>query len=48
MWNQYYYQTLSIKKKNMKWKKSENTERKNRKLNIWYTGKVMGMNTING
>jgi len=37
-----------MKKKSMKWKKLENTERRNGELNIWYTGKIMGMNTING
>jgi len=48
MWNWHHYQTLSIKKKNIKWKKSGNTERRDRELNTWYTGKVMGMNMING
>jgi len=37
-----------MKKKNMKWKKSENTEKRDGELNTWYTGKVMGMNMING
>ena len=32
----------------MKWKKSGNIERRDRKLNTWYTRKVMGMNTTNG
>jgi len=32
----------------MKWKKSENTKRRDGELNTWYTEKVMGMNMING
>ena len=31
----------------MKWKKLGNTRRRDRELNIWYTGKVMEMSTTN-
>jgi len=36
-----------MKKKSTKWKKSGNTEGRDGELNIWYTGKVIGMNMIN-
>ena len=32
----------------MKWKKYGSTGNKDREHNTWYTGKDMGMNTING
>jgi len=48
MWNWYHYQILLMRKKSMKWKKSESIKRRDRKLNIWYIRKVMGMSMTNG
>jgi len=37
-----------MKKKSMKWKKYRSTEYEDREHSIWYIGRVMGTNTING
>jgi len=37
-----------MKKKSMKWKKSGSTEKGDRELNIWYTGKVTETSMTNG
>jgi len=47
-WNQHHYQQLSIRKKNTKLKKYRSTGNKAEECSIWYIGKVMGINTING
>ena len=47
MWNRHHHQTLSMRKKSMKWRKSESIERRDRELNIWYIGEVMGMSMTN-
>jgi len=38
---------LLIKKRNMKLKKLGNIENEDRECNIWYIGRVMGMNMTN-
>ena len=36
-----------MKKKNIKWKKSGNTENEDGELNIWYIGRATVMNMTN-
>jgi len=47
-WSQHQYQQLSMRKKNTKLKKYRSTGNEAEECNIWYIGKVMGMNIING
>jgi len=37
-----------MKKRNMKFKKSESIKNKDGEHNTWYIGRVMGMNMTNG
>jgi len=37
-----------MKKRNMKWKKSESIENMKERHNIWYIGRATDMNMING
>ena len=48
MKNQYLHQQLSIKKKNIKWKKSGSIENVEEEHNTWYTGRATEMNMTNG
>ena len=47
MRTQHLHQRLSMKKKNIRWKKSGSTENKEGGHNTWFTGKNMEMNMIN-